>query len=192
MNGETPSRLKAPELRVAHWLDGNGQPRTPLTLADLGTRYIMLYCFQHWCPGCHSTGFPTLEKVITALSTKEFGVAVVQTVFEGEEVNTPERLRETQLRYDLHVPFGHDAAVDGYPSVMHDYRTGVHRGSSSSTRRARSFTAGSALTLRPSLPPSSMRAHPRIDVHCTLLRQRIHLKKCWIQVMTVRYRKDGD
>lgn len=124
MNGETPSRLKAPELRVAHWLDGNGQPRTPLTLADLGTRYIMLYCFQHWCPGCHSTGFPTLKKVITALSTKEFGVAVVQTVFEGEEVNTPERLRETQLRYDLHVPFGHDAAVDGYPSVMHDYRTG--------------------------------------------------------------------
>lgn len=124
MNQETPSHLKAPELRVAHWIDGDGQPRAPLILAELGPGYKVLYCFQHWCPGCHSTGFPTLKKLIAALSAKRFGFAVVQTVFEGEEVNTPERLRETQLLYDLHVPFGHDAAVDGSPTVMRDYRTG--------------------------------------------------------------------
>ena len=124
MNQETPSHLKAPELRVAYWIDGNGQPRPPLTLAELGTEYKVLYCFQHWCPGCHSTGFPTLKKLIVALSGKGFRFAVVQMVFEGEEINTPERLRETQLRYNLHVPFGHDTAVDGYPTIMRDYHTG--------------------------------------------------------------------
>jgi len=124
MNRETTSHLKAPELRVAHWIDGNGQPCAPLTLADLGVGYKVLYCFQHWCAGCHATGFPTLKKMIAALSTKAVGFAVVQTVFEGEEANTPERLRETQLRYDLHVPFGHDAAVEGYPTIMRNYRTG--------------------------------------------------------------------
>lgn len=60
----------APELRVPHWIDEDGQPRAPLTRADQG-----------------------------------FGFSVVQTVFEGAETNRLERLRETQLHYDLKVPF---------------------------------------------------------------------------------------
>lgn len=124
MRQDTPPLVTAPELRVAHWIDGDGKSRAPLTLADLGHGYKVLYCFQHWCPGCHSTGFPTLKRLIEALSPRGVGFAAVQTVFEGEDVNTPERLRETQLHYDLDVPFGHDAAVDGYPTVMRDYHTG--------------------------------------------------------------------
>ncbi len=59
------------------------------------------------------------------LSDKGFGFAVVQTVFEGAETNTSERLRETQLRYALKLPFGHDPAPEGenYPTVMADYHT---------------------------------------------------------------------
>ncbi len=110
-----------------------GQTRAPLTLAELGDGFKVIYCFQHWCAGCHSHGFPTLVKLVDALSGTEagssFGFAVVQTVFEGAEANTFERLRETQLRYGLALPFGHDspAASDGaatVPTVMQDYGTG--------------------------------------------------------------------
>ncbi|MCB0183455.1 MAG: hypothetical protein KDE31_04285, partial [Caldilineaceae bacterium] len=55
-----------------------------------------------------------------------FGFAVIQTVFEGADVNTVDKLRETQLRYALTIPFGHDLPPDGgeYPTIMEDYRTG--------------------------------------------------------------------
>ncbi len=116
----------APELRVPDWLDGEGQERQPLKLADLGDQYKIIYCFQHWCPGCHSHGFPTLKSMMDLLATKGFGFAVVQTVFEGSEANTFDRLRENQIKYDLKIPFGHDAASasSGTPTLMEDYRTG--------------------------------------------------------------------
>lgn len=76
-------------------------------LADLGDGYKVIYCFQHWCPGCHSRGFPALKRLVDGLSDKGFGFAVVQTVFEGADQNTVEKLRETQLHYGLDLPFGH-------------------------------------------------------------------------------------
>ena len=124
----TPA-VRAPELRVAQWIDAQGLARAPLTLAELGNGLKVIYCFQHWCAGCHSHGFPALVKLVGALSCAGFGFAVVQTVFEGVEANTFERLRETQLRYGLKLPFGHDppAASHGammIPTVMQDYGTG--------------------------------------------------------------------
>ena len=117
---------KAPDLRVATWIDGKGDTMAPLKLADLGNQYKVIYCFQHWCPGCHSHGFPTLKSMVDLLSTKGFGFAVVQTVFEGGEMNTFDKLRENQIKYDLRIPFGHDAAssASGTPALMKDYRTG--------------------------------------------------------------------
>ena len=116
----------APELRVPFWIDGDGREREPLKLEELGRGYKIVYCFQHWCPGCHSSGFPTLVRLIEALKGQAFGFAVVQTVFEGAETNTVARLRETQLRYGLRIPFGHDAAPEGsrLPTIMADYGTG--------------------------------------------------------------------
>lgn len=116
----------APELLVPHWIDENGQARPPLTLKELGARYRVLFFYQHWCPGCHSHGFPTLLALIAAEKAAEVGFAVVQTVFEGVEVNTPDRLRHEQTKYGLRIPFGHDAiSPDGhYPTTMVNYRTG--------------------------------------------------------------------
>ena len=102
--------LPAPELRVTHWIDAKGAPLDrPLRLADLGAGYKILYCFQHWCPGCHSRGF-----------------AVIQTVFEGAQENTADKLRLNQEHYGLHMPFGHDLPPEGerYPTFMEDYRSG--------------------------------------------------------------------
>ncbi len=123
MSHSTLTAGMAPELRVPHWIDGEGRSRAALTLAELGTGYKVLYCFQHWCAGCHESGFPALVQLVQALSPRGVGFAVVQTVFEGAEENTPERLRETQERYRLRIPFGHDGGLDGMPTVMHDYRT---------------------------------------------------------------------
>ena len=126
--GNIETSLRAPELRVAQWIDAQGLAREPVKLADLGAGFKVIYCFQHWCAGCHSHGFPALVKLMGALSGAGFGFAVVQTVFEGAEVNTFDRLRETQLRYGLELPFGHDhpAASHGavIPTVMQDYGTG--------------------------------------------------------------------
>lgn len=119
--------LPAPELRVDTWIDGAGQPlEAPLRLADLGDGFKLIYCFQHWCPGCHSHGFPALQTVVKALSGKGFGFAVIQTVFEGFGENTADRLRPTQARYGLQLPFGHDVQPDGagLSSFMQDYQTG--------------------------------------------------------------------
>ncbi|MGK0296329.1 MAG: hypothetical protein ACI884_002506 [Ulvibacter sp.] len=50
----------------------------------------------------------------------------VQTVFEGHDSNTFEKMVETQKQYDLKIPFGHDAGNDGksQSNMMKNYQTG--------------------------------------------------------------------
>jgi hypothetical protein len=117
---------QAPDLRVATWIDGDGNEMAPLKLADLGDGYKIIFCFQHWCPGCHSRGFPTMKYLYDNLKDKGFGFAVIQTVFEGADVNTLNKLRLNQKQYKLTVPFGHDIPSKDaqYPSFMEDYRSG--------------------------------------------------------------------
>lgn len=117
---------KAPELRVSKWIDAEGKELKPLQLNDLGAGYKILYCFQHWCPGCHSRGFPTLKYLHDNLKDKGFAFAVIQTVFEGANENTLDKLRVNQEQYGLKIPFGHDIPPAGekYPTFMEDYRSG--------------------------------------------------------------------
>ena len=115
---------RAPELRVPFWLDGEGNESGALKLADLGTGYKVIFCFKASCPGCHSRGFPTMQKLVKNLADKGFGFAVVHTAFDDDPQNSQERVREMQLKYDLKIPFGHDPKNgDSYPTVMQDYRT---------------------------------------------------------------------
>ena len=116
---------KAPDLRVACWIDSEGQEINPLNLSDFGDGYKIIFCFQHWCPGCHSHGFPVLKKLINDCSSNNIQFVAIQTVFEGFEINTVDKLRENQAKYALSIPFGHDAGVQGkyYPSIMDDYQT---------------------------------------------------------------------
>jgi hypothetical protein len=60
-----------------------GQPRSPLTLTELDSRHRILFFYQHWCPGCHSRGFPTLLALIARTTPDDVGFAVGQTVFRG-------------------------------------------------------------------------------------------------------------
>jgi hypothetical protein len=120
--------LPAPTLEHVRWIDENGDKSGPLTLAELGHGFRILYFFQHWCAGCHRHGFPTFVTLAEQLRNKGVGLAAIQTVFEGSEINTFDRLRENQRRYELRVPFGHAVAgsisLDAVPPIMDAYRSG--------------------------------------------------------------------
>jgi len=117
---------QAPELRVQHWIGGDGDRLDlPLKLSDIGGGPKILFAFQHWCRGCHLHGFPTLQRLHRALESRGVGFAVVQTVIEGAQENTFEKLRVNQLQYGLPVAFGHDEPPPGapFPTLMGDYHT---------------------------------------------------------------------
>ena len=117
----------APALAVPWWIDASGEP-TEVSNGSLREKWVFLKCFQSWCPGCHSHGFPTLKQVSDAFASEPRFVALgVQTVFEGFQVNSRDKVREIQLRYKLDIPMGHDAGDpegDHRPRTMRDYRTG--------------------------------------------------------------------
>ncbi len=116
---------KAPDWDVATWFNLPSGKKT-VDIQDFAGKIIYLYCFQSWCPGCHSHGFPTLLKVREQFSAdSDVAFVAIQTVFEGFEVNTPERAQETAQQYQLTIPVGHDAGPDGRRSlIMQRYRTG--------------------------------------------------------------------
>ncbi|WP_296173088.1 peroxiredoxin [uncultured Brevundimonas sp.] len=116
----------APELRISQWIGLHGETLdTPVTLANLGDGVKILFAFQDWCTGCHSHGFPTLQRLYSALEPRGVGFAAIQTVFEGPEANTFDKLRVNQTRYRLPIPFGHDEPPEGssLPTFMQDYHT---------------------------------------------------------------------
>jgi len=119
--------VKAPEFDVKQWIDADGKEIGQIKLSDFHGKFKVIYCFQSWCPGCHSKGLPDLKKMADALNANDKVVFLaVQTVFEGHHANTYEKMVETQKQYDLKIPFGHDAGDDGKSrsNIMTKYKTG--------------------------------------------------------------------
>lgn len=119
--------FKAPEFDVKDWVDANGNKTDQVKLTDYDGKFKVVYCFQSWCPGCHSVGLPNLKKMVTALKDNDKIVFLaVQTVFEGHSENTYEKMVATQKQYDLAIPFGHDSGDDGKSrsNMMKNYQTG--------------------------------------------------------------------
>lgn len=121
--------IKAPELRVNQWIDANGkQLEKAIKLSDYKGKFKIIYAFQHWCPGCHKVGLPSLQKMVTALEGNEnVKFLAIQTVFEGAAQNSYDKIIETQKKYDLKIPFGHDDGSqngESRSSTMADYQTG--------------------------------------------------------------------
>jgi len=119
---------KAPELHIDTWVDEMGNPANPVRIHDLKGKVVYLYFFQHWCPGCQSHGFPTLK-----ILSQEFGTnsdvvfLAVQTVFEGFGINSQDKLKINQEKFDIHVPMAHDSGKGSssrLPKTMTDYRSG--------------------------------------------------------------------
>ena len=119
---------QAPELNIPIWIDSKGEKSDPVTLKNYDGKFKVIYCFQAWCPGCHSRGLPALQEMTKALEgNDEVVFLAIQTVFEGKSSNTFERMKEIQKEYNLKIPFGHDVGSDStrnISSVMHNYKTG--------------------------------------------------------------------
>ena len=117
-----------PELNVPIWIDEEGNDREPIALSDYEGKFKVIYCFQAWCPGCHSRGLPSLQKMTAALKDSDkVAFFAIQTVFEGRGANTLDRMKEIQKEYDLKIPFGHDTGEETKRKrsiVMQNYRTG--------------------------------------------------------------------
>lgn len=118
----------APAWKIPLWVDGEGNRTAPVNLSDYRGKFKVVYCFQSWCQGCHLSGFPSLQRMVSALEGSDRVVFLaVQTVFEGEEANTFEKLVETQKQYGLNIPFGQDngdASTGNISDIMYRYRTG--------------------------------------------------------------------
>lgn len=117
----------APELSVKYWIDKAGEASS-FSVSESNGKWVFLKCFQNWCPGCHSSGFPTLKAFSDRFHDHpEVAIAGIQTVFEGYRSNTQDAVRELQLRYELPITMGHDPGdqeTHAVPSTMRNYRTG--------------------------------------------------------------------
>ncbi|WP_417443237.1 peroxiredoxin family protein [Joostella sp.] len=120
--------FKAPEFQVDSWVDANGNKTSPIKLSDYNGKFKVIYCFQSWCPGCHSQGLPALQKMVEALKDNEsVEFLAIQTVFEGHDANTYEKMTETQKKYNLAIPFGHDPgdeSTGNRSKILTNYQTG--------------------------------------------------------------------
>lgn len=117
----------APEVTLDYWIDSTGNPGE-WSVAKQKGKWVYLYCFQDWCPGCHAHGFPALKKLDETLGEhNSLSIAAVQTVFEGFLMNTQSDVKKLQEKYQLTIPMGHDAGSaigDHRPQIMKSYRTG--------------------------------------------------------------------
>lgn len=117
----------APPLLLDWWIDAAGKP-TEFEVSEAHGKWLYLKFWQSWCPGCHRHGLPALKKFVDAFADESRVLAAgVQTVFEGFSTNSRDKVRKTQLQYDLPIAMGHDAGdPDGQhlPRTMLNYRSG--------------------------------------------------------------------
>lgn len=127
-SGSDPERgilnKSAPTWAVSQWK--NLPPdHTSLDVKEYKGKVLYLYCFQSWCPGCHSHGFPTLQTLVKQYEkSDDVEFVAIQTVFEGFGTNTPEKAWQTAAKYSLKIPVGHDGSKVARSQLMSRYRTG--------------------------------------------------------------------
>ncbi|WPR70670.1 redoxin domain-containing protein [Flavobacterium sp. NG2] len=118
----------APKCEIKDWINEEGQFDNSVQIENYKGKVVVLFCFQDWCQGCHSIGFPALQRMTDALGrNEEIVFLAIQTVFEGHSVNTFDKLVENQKKYQLKIPFGQDngdTTTQGVSKIMHQYRTG--------------------------------------------------------------------
>ena len=114
---------KARSWKVESW-SNLPEGKKKLDVGDFRGRVVYLYCFQSWCPGCHSRGFPTLKKVKEAFKRNDnVAFVTVQTVFEGFHVNTKKRGLATLEKFGLDVPMAMSGSPERRSMIMRHYRT---------------------------------------------------------------------
>lgn len=120
---------KAGSWGASHWIqlpkghkENGGKNLGP---SDFSGKVLYLYCFQSWCPGCHSQGFPMLKKVSDHYQDDpDVSFVSIQTVFEGHSTNTPSQVSKMAERYGFSFPMAHSGSKSSRSKIMKNYRTG--------------------------------------------------------------------
>ena len=109
----------APPLEVSQWFN----TQTPVTLADLRGRVVVIEAFQMLCPGCVSHGLPQAQRIVDAFGG-DVTVLGLHTVFEHHDAMTPVSLEAFLHEYRIGFPVGVDAhdRPGGTPITMGRYQ----------------------------------------------------------------------
>ncbi len=106
--GQPTSR---PGWRASH---GFNTP-TPIELADLRGRVVLVHAFQMLCPACVSHGLPQSLRVHEAFQGVDVTVIGLHTVFEHHDVMGLQALQAFIHEYRLPLPIGIDQAAEAGP-----------------------------------------------------------------------------
>ena len=110
----------APELDVLQWLN----TETPITLAGLRGRVVVIETFQMLCPGCVSSGLPQAQRLAETFRRDDVVVLGLHSVFEHHAVQgTGEALEAFLHEYRIALPVGIDRPSEGQalPRTMAAY-----------------------------------------------------------------------
>ena len=112
--------LPAPPWQVAHWFNSS-----PLTLADLRGRVVLVHAFQMLCPGCALQALPQMQRVQQAFPADGLALIGLHTMFEHHAVQGPAALEAFLHEYRYTFPVGVDmasaSADDPLPRTMRAY-----------------------------------------------------------------------
>lgn len=112
--------VPAPELQTTHWLNSP----TPITLADLLGKVVLIEVFQILCPGCVSHGLPQAVRVAQTFDRDDVVVLGLHSVFEHHKAQgTREALSAFLHEYRIPFPVGIDAQSEAgrLPKTMAAY-----------------------------------------------------------------------
>ncbi|MGA8514596.1 MAG: redoxin domain-containing protein [Burkholderiaceae bacterium] len=109
----------APALHISHWLG----TASPITLAGLRGRVVVLHAFQMLCPSCVSHGLPQAARIHGTFAAADVAVIGIHTVFEHHAVMGVEALKAFMHEYRIDYPVGVDQASPGsdIPLTMQAY-----------------------------------------------------------------------
>lgn len=109
---------RAPDWQTTEWFN----TPSPLTLAALRGRIVMLTAFQMLCPGCVTDGLPQAQRVAATFKSSDVAVIGLHSVFEHHDAMGPNALRAFLHEYKIRFPVGIDKPDGtGLPHTMRTY-----------------------------------------------------------------------
>lgn len=110
----------APSMDTVAWLNSS----SPLTLAELKGKVVVIHAFQMLCPGCVLHGIPQASAIYELYKEQDVQVIGLHTVFEHHEVMTCEALNAFVHEYHILFPIAIDRPSDtgAIPHTMENYQ----------------------------------------------------------------------
>lgn len=105
----------APEWQTAEWFN----TESPLSLAQLRGKVVLLHAFQMLCPGCVTNALPQARRAAQLFAGAPFAVVGLHSVFEHHAVMGADALRAFIHEYRIDYPVAIDQpGSDGDPRPL--------------------------------------------------------------------------